>query len=223
MHVDTFIHADLKEFFRQTAGFKTSASPAWLAYAENTKKKFDPFEGAGEHDDKRVNPYTFWKTYAQKIPSNGITCLGNSSSIGGWLRYGNITKDQRSFVNINCGSMGDDITLAAGVACAAKRPVVIQTGDGSIMMNLQELATIRHNNLAVKIIVFPTAVTARCVIRLKIISTALIPAAIMTAAYRFRILNILRKLSEFLTGTADPIMMFQIRLIGCLHGKARRF
>lgn len=154
MHVDTFIHADLKEFFRQTAGFKTSASPAWLAYAENTKKKFDPFEGAGEHDDKRVNPYTFWKTYAQKIPSNGITCLGNSSSIGGWLRYGNITKDQRSFVNINCGSMGDDITLAAGVACAAKRPVVIQTGDGSIMMNLQELATIRHNNLAVKIIVF---------------------------------------------------------------------
>lgn len=154
MRINTFVHADLKEFFRQIAGIKITASRTWLSYVEKVKKKFDPFEGAGEYDDKRVNPYTFWKTYAQKIPQSGITCLGNSSGIGGWLRYGNVTKEQRSFVNVNCGSMGDDITLATGVACAAKRPVVIQTGDGSIMMNLQELATIRHNNLPVKIVVF---------------------------------------------------------------------
>ncbi len=154
LRVDTFIHADLADFFDQMEKFHMTAPDDWLKYAKKVKEKFDPFEGAGTYDDKRVNPYTFWKTYAEKIPLNGITCLGNSSSIGGWLRYGNATKEQRSFVNVNCGSMGDDITLATGVACASNRPVVIQTGDGSFMMNLQELATVRHNNLPVKIVVF---------------------------------------------------------------------
>ena len=154
LRVDTFIHADLADFFDQMGKFQMTAPDNWLQYARKVKEKFDPFEGAGLYDDKRVNPYTFWKTYAEKIPQNGITCLGNSSSIGGWLRYGNATKEQRSFVNVNCGSMGDDITLAIGVACASNRPAVIQTGDGSFMMNLQELATVRHNNLPVKIVVF---------------------------------------------------------------------
>ena len=154
LRVDTFIHADLADFFDQMGKFQVTAPDNWLQYARKVKEKFDPFEGAGLYDDKRVNPYTFWKTYAEKIPQNGITCLGNSSSIGGWLRYGNATKEQRSFVNVNCGSMGDDVTLAIGVACASNRPVVIQTGDGSFMMNLQELATVRHNNLPVKIVLF---------------------------------------------------------------------
>lgn len=154
LRVDTFVHADLADFFDQMGKFQMTAPDNWLQYARKVKEKFDPFEGAGLYDDKRVNPYTFWKTYAEKIPLNGITCLGNSNSISGWLRYGNATKEQRSFVNVNCGSMGDDITLATGVACASKQPVVIQTGDGSFMMNLQELATVRHNNLPIKIVVF---------------------------------------------------------------------
>ncbi len=153
LHIATFIHADLQNFFVQMRGFSFSAPAGWLDYAQSVKKRFDPFEGAGDYDGDRVNPYTFWKTYAEKIRENGITCLGNSSSIGGWLRYGNVTKDQRSFVNVNCGSMGDDITLATGVAAAAKRSVVVETGDGSLMMNMQELATIARNKLPIKIVV----------------------------------------------------------------------
>lgn len=153
LHIETFVHADLKNFFVQMRGFSLSAPAGWLDYARKVKERFDPFEGAGDYDGGRVNPYTFWKTYAGKISADGITCLGNSSSIGGWLRYGNATKDQRSFVNVNCGSMGDDITLATGVAAAAKRSVVVETGDGSFMMNMQELATIAHNKLPIKIVV----------------------------------------------------------------------
>lgn len=154
MHVDTFIHADLKAFFDQTKHLKVQAPAEWLKYAETVKGKFDPFEGAAETTDGKVNPYVFWKAYAEKRQEDGITCLGNSNSVVGWLRYGNATGDQRTFVNVNCGSMGDDITLATGVAAAAKRSVLIQTGDGSFMMNLQELATIAHNKLPVKIVVF---------------------------------------------------------------------
>ena len=154
MHVNTFIHADLKEFFNQTTHFRIDAPAEWIEYVRKVKAKFDPFEGADETTDGRVNPYSFWKAYAGKIRDNGVTCLGNSNSIGAWLRYGIATEKQRTLVNVNCGSMGDDITLATGVAAAAKRSVLVQTGDGSFMMNLQELATIAHNKLPVKIVVF---------------------------------------------------------------------
>lgn len=154
LHVSTFIHADLGAFFNQIKSINYEAPKEWLDYAYLVKNKFDPFEGAGETSDKKVNPYTFWKIYSSMIDYDGITCLGNSSSISGWLRFGNISDKQRSFVNVNCGSMGDDIPLAIGVAIAAKKAVLLQTGDGSFMMNLQELATVCHNNLPIKIVVF---------------------------------------------------------------------
>ena len=56
--------------------------------------------------------------------------------------------------NYTCGSMGYDIPAAIGAAVAAKRKVYCITGDGSIMMNLQELQTIVQNDLPVNVVVF---------------------------------------------------------------------
>ena len=52
-------------------------------------------------------------------------------------------------------SMGYDLPAAIG-ACFAnnKKPMICLTGDGSIQMNLQELQTIKHHNLPIKIIIF---------------------------------------------------------------------
>jgi acetolactate synthase-1/2/3 large subunit len=50
--------------------------------------------------------------------------------------------------------MGYDLPAAIGAAVASKQPVYCYTGDGSIQMNIQELQTIVHNKLPVKIIVF---------------------------------------------------------------------
>lgn len=153
LNIHLSIHADIKSFLSKICKTNYTASAAWMDYAQNVKKKFDNFEGTSAEDEARVNPYNFWKVYDEKQPNDGITCLGNSSSISGWLRNGSKTSAQRSFVNVNCGSMGDDLTLGIGVATASQKPVVVETGDGSVMMNLQELATIMHNNLPVKVVV----------------------------------------------------------------------
>ena len=50
--------------------------------------------------------------------------------------------------------MGYDLPAAIGACIASGREVVCATGDGSIMMNLQELQTIRQYNLPVKVVVF---------------------------------------------------------------------
>lgn len=50
--------------------------------------------------------------------------------------------------------MGYDVPAALGVAIASQKEVNLVTGDGSFMMNMQELATIKHNNLPVRITIF---------------------------------------------------------------------
>ena len=51
--------------------------------------------------------------------------------------------------------MGKGLPMAIG-ACAAnqKKPVICMEGDGSIMMNIQELQTMKHHNLPLKIFLF---------------------------------------------------------------------
>ena len=62
---------------------------------------------------------------------------------------------QRAFVNKNFGPMG--WCLPAGIgACVARgrKSTVLVTGDGSFQFNSQELVTIWHNKLPLKIFVF---------------------------------------------------------------------
>jgi acetolactate synthase-1/2/3 large subunit len=65
-----------------------------------------------------------------------------------------LKKDQRLFTNVGCASMGYGLPASIG-ACIAngKKDVICIEGDGSIMMNLQELQTIRSYNLPIKIMI----------------------------------------------------------------------
>ena len=54
---------------------------------------------------------------------------------------------------MNLGSMGYDLPAAIGAANAKKGLVTLITGDGSFMLNLQELETVVHYDLPVKIFI----------------------------------------------------------------------
>jgi acetolactate synthase-1/2/3 large subunit len=65
-----------------------------------------------------------------------------------------IKKGQRFLTTGGLSSMGYwAACIGACIANARKRTVVI-TGDGSLQMNIQELATIKHNKLPIKIFIF---------------------------------------------------------------------
>ena len=96
----------------------------------------------------------FWEKYFETAPEDEVLVLGNNSAITSALQIGNRFKNQHILTNYNCGSMGYDIPAALGVSIALKREVVLATGDGSFMMNLQELQTIVHHDLPIKIALF---------------------------------------------------------------------
>ena len=157
VRVNKFILSDLSNFFKvaNKKVSKINVKEDWQKYCDELKKRFIPFEAMeGVSPDDRVCSYLFWNEYEKYEPADSITVLGNNTANSAKLQIGIKKEKQRIIANNNCGSMGADLPEAIGAAVAAKKEVICATGDGSIMMNLQELQTIKHNKLPVKVIVF---------------------------------------------------------------------
>lgn len=157
LRIEKFMHTTLKDFFdsMQEDGFRLACSKTWLDYCETVKGRFSVYEGKDSPDSKeRVGQYNFWEEYNARIPDDMITVLGNNTAICAKQQTGIQTLQQRTIVNYTIGSMGYDLPAAIGAAVASKKDIICATGDGSIMMNLQELQTIKHYNLPIKIILF---------------------------------------------------------------------
>lgn len=154
---DLFIKADLHTFLVE--GLKNLSKKilnnSWKNYCNSLKERFTPYEAIeGIKNDERVCMYYFWRKFSELEPEDTIIALGNNTGICVKLQIGVKTNKQRVLANNNCGSMGYDIPCALGAAVATKKEVIVVTGDGSIMMNLQELQTIVYNKLPIKVVVF---------------------------------------------------------------------
>ena len=157
VRVDTFIHSDLRGFFEIANDNidKIDVAEDWIAYCDKLKERFTPYEAAMRvKDDERVCSYKFWEIYEKVEPEDSISVLGNNTANSAKLQIGIKKERQRIVANNNCGSMGADLPEAIGAAIATKKQVVCLTGDGSIMMNLQELQTIKQYDLPINVVVF---------------------------------------------------------------------
>ncbi len=100
-----------------------------------------------------LNPYTFMDILSDKLSDNDKIICGNGSACVITFQALKIKQGQRMFTNSGCATMGYGLPAALGVAVAdnSTRTICID-GDGSFMMNIQELATIVHNKLNIKIL-----------------------------------------------------------------------
>ncbi len=103
-------------------------------------------------DDEPANVYALVKELSSRLKEGQITVVGNGSAcVAGGHGY-TIKKGQRFITNSAIASMGYDLPAAIG-ACMAdhSQDIILLTGDGSIQMNLQELQTIIHHKMPIKI------------------------------------------------------------------------
>lgn len=155
MRIDVPICADISKVVDQLN--KLEETPykdtcGWLEYCQKLKERFPVYQEKFEHS-QTVNPYYFIKKLKDHLRDDAIIVLGNSSIAGHVLQMGINKKKQRIINNMNCGSMGYDLPAAIGAATAMRKEIILITGDGSLQMNLQELATMVHYKLPVKIFV----------------------------------------------------------------------
>lgn len=158
---DLAINADLAEFLPslyndiKKTDFKTIMENEWKDYCYKMKNKYD-FNNteAYRQKSKIINPYYFFHKFFEILPEGTTIVGGNGSGCIMTFQMGIIKKGTRLFYNSGNATMGFDLPAAIGASCAKNNgDVVVITGDGSIMMNLQELQTIKNLNLPIKIFI----------------------------------------------------------------------
>ncbi len=157
LNIDLKICSELKMFFEMSATVLKpwETKKEWRDYCDGIDEILGDIDCVKAEDDERI-PYSLLaEAVLKKAESDAVFTLGNSNGMLGFLQKGVRTPKQRTIVNYNCGSMGDDLpeAIGASVAFKNKRPVYCITGDGSVMMNLQELQTIQHYGVPVKLII----------------------------------------------------------------------
>ena len=155
---DVAIHADAGVFLRELQTQLTGAAlPDWKSWQEwchLRKVKYPPVLPAHRTPAGLVNPYYFIETLTDLLEEHAIVIAGNGTACVSLFQAGTVKTGQRMFWNSGCASMGYDLPAAIG-ACVASggKDVVCLAGDGSLQMNIQELQTVAHNRLPIKLFV----------------------------------------------------------------------
>ena len=151
--IDLLIIADVKKFLTSLMeeGVK-KADAEWQNKCLHWKQIFPKCEEEYK-TSKKVDLYYLAECLSEVLPvdsvflsDSGLVELILPTNIG-------FRKDQRCIHPASQGAMGFALPGLVGVHYASDRPVISVIGDGSIMMNLQELETIQYNNIPVKIFV----------------------------------------------------------------------
>lgn len=155
VYPDMPVRADIKELLTKLSGHDYAAREKhgkWLAWCKALLEKY-PVVLPSYHDpDRNINPYVFADILFSKLNSDDKIICGNGSACVITFQTAKVKNGQRLLTNAGSAPMGYGLPAALGVAVFdnAKRTICID-GDGSIMMNLQELATVSHNKLNIKI------------------------------------------------------------------------
>ncbi len=157
---DLKINADLKTFLPALINeFPKLNVKEWLEFSKKLQAKYN-FENTSEYQSKNgiINVYDFVHTLSNVLKEGDIVIAGNGSACVCTHQTALVKSGQRIFWNSGDASMGYDLPAALG-ACyeAGSRNVICLTGDGSIMMNIQELQTLVFNKLPLKIFVINNA------------------------------------------------------------------
>ena len=161
IHVEMPVWADAKDFLtkldKQAAAIApVSAGGEWLATTQRWKKEYPAVQPRQwEENGSTANVYAFVRYLSSRLPENSLTAVSN----GACCVVGNqayvIQKGSRMANNSAIASMGYGLPAAIGTCIGGgRRNTICLEGDGSIMMNLQELQTIKHYNLPVKVVIF---------------------------------------------------------------------
>ena len=153
--IDLFINADVKNFL---TGFNIKRFPETCEWAEKCldwKTKWSVFLPEYAEEKRGINLYYFVDRLSKKMKPGSVVISDAGSALFVVSQAIQLTDGQRYITSGGQGEMGYTIPATIGVSIArGRREVFGITGDGSFQMNIQELQTIVHHDLPVKIFVW---------------------------------------------------------------------
>jgi acetolactate synthase-1/2/3 large subunit len=153
---DKAICCDAKVFLETLSGelTKLSYTPEkhreWLEWGRERVQKYPTVQDRQRTTENGINPYFFFETLWRELRADDVVVCGDATACIVPFQVSQIKKGQRLFSNSGCASMGYDLPAAIGAAVArAGKRVICLSGDGSIMMNVQELRTMAHHRFPI--------------------------------------------------------------------------
>lgn len=162
LHVDQPVHADLRDFFASVLPKLElrlgRPHGEWLLWCRQRLLDY-PVLSPEYVESSSVNPYVFVDRLTRQLPPGQVTVCGDGTACVVTFQAAQVKRGQRLYTNSGAAAMGYDVPAAVGAAIALgkEQSVVCLAGDGSLMMNVQELATIRGHDLNVKLFVLNNA------------------------------------------------------------------
>lgn len=157
MSIDVKVCADASDFVR--AWLKALPEirdlRPWKARCEDWKRRYPPLDGLAFDKTSPIGHFQFADMMSDVIGENCLVVTGSSGlAVEVFYTAFRNKKGQRMFLTSGLGSMGYGLPAAIGACLGAGRErTVCVESDGSLMLNLQELATLKHLNLPLVLVI----------------------------------------------------------------------
>lgn len=159
IRIDSFIKCDALQFINtlsiEAGKARLSKGSEWPARCRSWKVDFPVVLEEYRQQATPINTYNFTDILSSQMANDDIIVIDSGSSSYVVSQSIAIKKGQRYLASGGLGAMGYALPAALGASVArGGGRVICITGDGSLQMNMQELLTIAHEKLPVKIFIF---------------------------------------------------------------------
>ncbi len=156
---DLAVHADAKFFLRMLSekigAEKHPELSPWISWCRQRRALYPPVLPEQYQAKEKVNPYVFCELLSDYLEEGELVVSANGAACVVPIQTLKLQSGQRHLVNSGCAAMGYGLPAAIGACYANDRNrVICLEGDGSIQLNIQELQTLVHHKLPVKIFIF---------------------------------------------------------------------
>ena len=124
----------------------------WREQIRNFKAKLD-FTYIENQDNRPIDPWALLNSLSNRKPNNAVICTDVGQHQMWSAQHMKHFAPENYITSAGFGTMGFGLPAAVGAKKARPQDeVILVTGDGSLMMNIQELGSIKRGNLPVKIL-----------------------------------------------------------------------
>ena len=154
---DVKVYSDCKYFIEKLYEIEIdSLKTEWLNRCNLYKKEFPLVEECHLEDNQKFdNSYVFINNISDLLDENHIVVIGQGTPLPCCHQALVHKKNQNIFASNGLGEMGNGLPSAIGAAFSdLNKKVILFDGDGSSMMNIQELQTVIGYKIPLKIVIF---------------------------------------------------------------------
>lgn len=157
LHPYLKVECDVKDFIEQMLKRNVNIQDhqSWIKACKDVVAQFPNINDEWRKADEPANSYLLVESLSKQMNADDVYCGGRAGTCVDTIIHAfQVKKDQRVIATKGLSSMGYGLPAAIGAAVAYPgKKIVINNGDGGFVMNIQELAVVKHLNLPLKIFV----------------------------------------------------------------------